>query len=217
MVKRTFLYHVAKVVCPIIYGIYSPMKLLKKTELPAGRVIVCSNHLSIPDPIYLGMVHRRQIYYMAKAELFRNKFLAAVIRGLGGFPVVRGAGDEEALNRARDLLQHDQPVGIFLEGTRSKTGELLRPKTGAAMLAYANNAPILPMCITGPNGGKIKPFHKIYVSCGELMTPQELGMTTGSGMEFRHASRIVMDKIAEMRQEHLLCMEKEKLRLGTVK
>ena len=219
--KKTFLYSVAKVVCPGLLGIYTPMKIFKKTPLPEGRVIICCNHISMADPLYIGIVHhQRQIHYMGKVELFRNKLVGGLLRGLGAFPVVRGARDMEALNTAQELLEQEEVVGIFLEGTRSKTGELLRPKTGAAMLAFQNHAPILPMCITAPRGGRVKPFQRICVSCGELRTPEDLGMYTGNSTEFRHASRMIMDEIAKMREEHLTWMDlcsKKKLRLEDVK
>ena len=206
--KMTPLYRVAQVVVPIFYALYSPMIIRRAGPLPEGRMVICSNHLSFSDPLYIGMTQKRQVFYMAKAELFRSRFLNWLLRALGAFPVERGTGDTGALKSARDILQADEILGIFIEGTRSKTGELLRPKTGAVMLAYQTNAPIVPLCITAIGCGKIRPFHKVCVSFGEVIPPDQLGITEGTSAEFRRASRMVMDRIASLRARDIADFEK---------
>lgn len=206
--KMTPLYRFAKIVVPAVYAIYSPMVIRRAGPLPEGRMVLCSNHLSLSDPLYLGLAQSRQVYYMAKAELFRNRFLSGLLRALGAFPVERGTGDMGALETAKQILQEEKTLGIFIEGTRSKTGELLRPKTGAVMLAYQNHAPIVPVCITAKGGGKIRPFHKVCISYGEVIIPEELGITEGTSAEFRKASRMVMERISALRERDAADFEK---------
>lgn len=149
--KQTPLYRFGKVVVPPIFRITNPLIVQGREEMPKnGRVIICCNHVTMRDPILVSMVHKRQVYYMAKAELFDNKFVGGIIGSLGAFPVHRGQGDVDAMASAKQLLNKEQVVGIFIEGTRSRTGQLLKPKTGAVMLAYETHSPILPMCITAP-------------------------------------------------------------------
>jgi 1-acyl-sn-glycerol-3-phosphate acyltransferase len=202
--KRTPIYNFAKVVVPPIFKVVIPYKLNNKEKMPdTGRVIICSNHVTMKDPVLLALCFKRQVYYMAKAELFKNKFVSFIIRGLGAFPVVRGAGDTAAMDTAKNILESEKVLGIFLEGTRSKDGSFGKPHSGAVLLAHQNNAPILPMCITA-KGGKIPhSFHKVVISCGDLIMPEELGIETGSGSEYRKASRLVMDKIAELRERDI--------------
>ena len=57
----------------------------------------------------------------------------------------------------------EKQLGLFIEGTRSKTDDFLRPKTGCAMIAYKTGATIIPVCITGTGEHKLKIFKKNIV------------------------------------------------------
>lgn len=120
-------------------------------NLPAqGPVILAANHLTNYDVFPLQFILPRPIFYMGKAELFRNPVLDWLLRRLGGFPVYREQHDEWAKQHARRILQHGLVLGMFPEGTRSR-GKGLRPaKTGIARLAQEINSPIVPVAIHGP-------------------------------------------------------------------
>ena len=90
----------------------------------------------------LALDTKRQIFYMAKSELFENKFVGSLITALGAFSVDRGVGDSNALDRCGEILEQDGAVGIFIEGTRSLDGKLGKPISGAVMLAHQHQAPI---------------------------------------------------------------------------
>lgn len=176
-----------------------------------GKIILCCNHLSMTDPVRLAFSQNRQIFYMAKSELFQNKFVAAVISALGAFPVSRGKSDRQAINTAQKHLDHGHVLGIFIEGTRSKNGELLRPKSGSVMLAHSCSAPILPCCITAKNGGLPKLFQTCLISFGKVIEPEELGIKNGTPSEYREASRQVMERIAQLREASLNEFTKKKI------
>ena len=167
-----------------------------------GAYIVCSNHLSNNDPVLLGIAMKRQIFYMAKAELFKNPIAGWVIRHLGAFPVNRGAGDGKAINEAENIVKDGKLLGIFIEGTRSKTGEFLRPKSGASIIAHQMNVPVIPVCIT-PKNKKIRVFQQVKISIGKPMTPQELGLENGTPEEYRNSSRKIMAEIKKLRENDL--------------
>ncbi|KKM08813.1 hypothetical protein SY88_22160 [Clostridiales bacterium PH28_bin88] len=114
-----------------------------------GPVVVICNHVSNWDPIALGVSLDRQVCYMAKQELFRVPVLGTLIKWLGAFPVKRGGGDRGALRAAQETLNQGKMIGMFPEGTRSKNGELLPFKPGAAVLAVRTGAPILPVALVG--------------------------------------------------------------------
>lgn len=201
--KRNPLYVVGRIIIIPIFKCLFFYKVKGKKNVPSeGPFIVCSNHISNFDPVILALTQKRQIFYMAKAELFKNKFLAKLIRTLGAFPVTRGAGDGKAINEAESIIKDGKLLGIFIEGTRSKTGEFLRPKSGASIIAYQMNVPVIPVCIT-PKNKKVKLFQQVKISWGEPMTPQELGLKTGSGEEYRNASRMIMEKISRLRENDL--------------
>jgi 1-acyl-sn-glycerol-3-phosphate acyltransferase len=95
---------------------------------------------------------------MAKAELFRIPVLRKIIVALGAFPVRRETLDREAIRLALEHLSGGRVVGIFPEGTRSKSGELLKPQYGAALMALKGGVPILPVALVGTRGvwGKVR-------------------------------------------------------------
>lgn len=197
------LYFIGRCLLIPIYKLLFFYKVNGKENVPKkGAYIMCSNHLSNNDPIMLGVAFPRQIYFMAKAELFKNPFGAMIIRWLGAFPVQRGAGDGKAINEAEEVVKKGRLLGIFIEGTRSKTGEFLRPKSGAAIVAHQMNVPVIPVCIT-PKDKTVRIFQKVTVSIGKPMTPQELGLEKGTPEEYRNASRRIMDEIKQMREKDL--------------
>lgn len=174
-----------------------------KNNIPKqGGYIVCSNHLSNFDPVFLGITQRRQIFYMAKIELFKNKFFGWLIRKLGAFPVDRGKGDGKAINNAEKIIEDGNVLGIFIEGTRSKTGEFLRPKAGAAMIAEKVNVPVIPVCIT-PKNKKVRLFQKVTISWGEPISCERLGLGNGTGEGYRKATKMIMGEIAALRERDL--------------
>ncbi len=174
-----------------------------KNNIPKkGGYIVCSNHLSNFDPVFLGITQKRQIFYMAKKELFKNKFFGWLIRKLGAFPVDRGKGDGKAINNAETLIEEGKVLGIFIEGTRSKTGEFLRPKAGAAMIAEKVNVPVIPVCIT-PKNKKVRIFQKVTISWGEPISCDQLGLGSGSGEGYRNATKKIMGQIAALRERDM--------------
>ena len=105
-------------------------------------------------------------------------------------------------NSAEQVVREGKLLGIFIEGTRSKTGEFLRPKSGAAIIAQQMQVPVIPVCIT-PKNKQVKVFQKVTISIGTPMTPQELGLTNGGGAEYRNASRKMMAEIQKMREHDL--------------
>jgi 1-acyl-sn-glycerol-3-phosphate acyltransferase len=119
-------------------------------NLPTGGpVILASNHLTNFDVFPMQLAINRPIYFMGKAELFKNPLLDALLRRLGGFPVYRGARDNWAMQHSRRVLEAGQVLGIFPEGSRSR-GKGLRPgKSGAARLALETGCPIVPMGVDG--------------------------------------------------------------------
>lgn len=185
------------------YPVYR-IKVEGRENIPAeGPVLLCSNHVAMKDPVLLGVAQSRQVFYMAKEELFRNKFIGAVLRGLGAFPVRRGSGGADALADAYALLEENALVGVFIEGHRSKTGELQKPKTGAALLQYRTKATVVPVCITGGNGKAPAPFRRTLVKFGRAIPSEQLNISDDSSVQLRRASRTIMGEIAALREESL--------------
>ena len=116
-----------------------------------GPVILAANHVTNFDVFPMQFALPRPIFFMGKAELFKNPIMDVLLRNLSGFPVNRGEKDAWAMRHAAKVLNYGQTLGMFPEGKRSKGGGLSVAKTGAARLAIEANCPILPMTITGSN------------------------------------------------------------------
>lgn len=198
---------IGKVMYNILYVLVYPFfklffrcKYVNRNNLPkTGRFILCSNHVHNLDPVLIALGQRRAFVTMAKSELFKNKLIGGFLRYMGAFPVERGKGDTGAIGYAEQALRDGHAMLIFFEGTRSKTGELLRPKTGVSMIAYQTQTPIIPICIT-PKGQVVKLFHRNMITFGDPIMPEEFGIEKGTGMEFRSLSRKIMGIITEMRE-----------------
>ncbi len=121
-------------------------------NVPAhGAAIVCVNHRSWADPLLVGGVFPRRLYYMAKQEMFSAfPFFHVILRTVGAFPVQRHKADRKALRKAMALLAAGRLVAVFPEGTRSKSGEVGKAEPGAALLAVWSHKEVLPVGISGP-------------------------------------------------------------------
>ncbi len=201
MAQNKALYTFGKGLLMPFYKLLYRYKVKNKGSIPAeGGVILASNHLSFADPVLLGLCEKRRLYFMAKKELFRNRFAAAVIRALGAFPVERGAGDGKAIKTGEEILREGNVMTIFLEGGRSKTGDLIRPRSGCALLAQQTGFPVVPCCITKRSFNRM--FSKTIIHFGEPISFEEFGFTAECGRrELRNATNKIMDEIKRMREE----------------
>lgn len=116
---------------------------------PTGPLLVVGNHLHNVDPLLISVAIPRPVHYMAKKELFAVPLVGRVIRVGGAFPVDRGTADRNAIRIASLNLKQGIAVGMFPEGTRSKSRALKTALPGAAAIAQLTGAPILPVAITG--------------------------------------------------------------------
>ena len=197
--KESKLYRVVVTIIRPFVRILYRLKVIGLENIPEKNgVIICPNHTSNADPVVLAVSLKRQIYFLAKAELFKNKILRKLFKMVGAFPVERGKRDSSAIDNAEKILKNGEQLGLFIEGTRSKTDDFLRPKTGCAMIAYKTGATIIPICITGTSEHKLKIFKKNVVSIGKPITMNQLNITEGTGKEFREASRFIMESIKKL-------------------
>jgi 1-acyl-sn-glycerol-3-phosphate acyltransferase len=115
----------------------------------AGPLIVVSNHLNNVDPPLLASgAGGRRIVLMGKVEIFKYPF-GIVPRLFGAFPVRRFDADVGAMLHAERILRHGGVLGMFPEGTRSRTGHLGKLQPGTALIALRTGATVLPCAITG--------------------------------------------------------------------
>ncbi|WP_313756489.1 lysophospholipid acyltransferase family protein [Tissierella sp.] len=159
-----YLYNVVKVIVGIIFRLLYRIEVHgKENVLEEGRLILCSNHISNLDPIILSIVFPRQVCWMAKKQLFKNKILSYFLTKIGAFPVDREESDLSAIRNALKVLKKESVLGIFPEGTRVKEMNIENAKPGVALISIKANSPVLPVYIEG----NFKLFSKIRVYFGK--------------------------------------------------
>ncbi len=141
------LYRLLKAIGFVLLHIFYRFRIYGQTELPEGRLILCSNHINLMDPIVLAAIFKRRVNYMAKKELFENRFLAWLLPRVGAFPVDRKNNDMKSIRTSIKILKEDKVLGIFPEGTRVTTVSPNNIKQGVGMLAARTVSNIQPVRI----------------------------------------------------------------------
>ncbi len=171
-----------------------------ENEVESGPLLLCGNHISLWDPVLIAVsLKKRQVRYMAKAELFKIPVLGFIIKSLGAFPVERNGHDTSAVRKCIELLRSGECVGIFPQGTRH-TGADARAtevKGGTGMCAYRGKSDILPVAIVAKNA-RVKLFSKTYVVIGEAIKYEDLGISEGNKDEFLSASKLIHTGICDL-------------------
>lgn len=165
-------YAIARGLVSFFYHIRFKITVVGRENIPAqkGGCIIASNHVSNNDPPFVGIVFKGKYAFMAKEELFKNRLFGWVIRKLGAFPVKRGVKDFAAIDTAIESLDKGRTFIIFPEGTRSKNGELGRPKSGVSIIAVRAKAPVIPVFV---KYGRKKFRRNALISIGETIPKEE--------------------------------------------
>ena len=200
------LYNLVKYVIlgPWVRLIYRP-KVRGKNFIPrTGAAILASNHVSFSDSIFLPVVVRRRITFLAKSEYFTSPgikgfFSKLFFSGVGQVPIDRSGGRaaEAAITTAIGILKRGDLLGIYPEGTRSPDGRLYRGRTGIARMAIEAGVPVIPVAMIGtyeiqPTGQVWPKLGKITVAFGEPIDLSEFSDRVRDPAALREATNRVM-------------------------
>ncbi|RKY40772.1 MAG: 1-acyl-sn-glycerol-3-phosphate acyltransferase [Candidatus Omnitrophota bacterium] len=165
------LYSILKPLAVFVFKVFFRMEVKGREKIPErGRFILASNHLSFLDPVVLGVACPRRLYFLAKEELFRNSLFSLFIRVLGAIPLRRNYSDLKAIKKSLAVLNKENPLVIFPQGTRERYDGI---KEGVGFLAKKSKSPVVVARIIGtdkvlPKGEKKIRLKKIKVIFDKL-------------------------------------------------
>ncbi|MHB1517021.1 MAG: lysophospholipid acyltransferase family protein [Acidimicrobiales bacterium] len=186
--RFTPLYRVLRILVHLLNRLLFRTTIEWQGRVPAdGPIIIAPVHRSFIDFFVASEVTTRKLHYMAKDSLWDSALLARILPPIGAFPVRRGGPDRESLRRAQRVLEADEALILFPEGTR-RTGPVVEDLfEGVAFLAARTGATVVPVGIGGsasvmPKGSRIPRPRHIQLVVGEPMPPPE---RTGTGRPSR--------------------------------
>ena len=139
---------------PLLMRVFRPWVKGMENVPATGAAILASNHLSFVDSIFLPLVLKRPVTFLAKAEYFTGKGIKGwLVRqffiATGQIPIDRSGGkaSEDSLNTGLRVLAEGKLLGIYPEGTRSPDAKLYRGRTGIARMVLEAKVPIIPVAM----------------------------------------------------------------------
>jgi len=150
-----------------------------------GGVVLAINHFSWIDIPCVGFATPRPLYFLAKVEAHRVPGLGEFIRAYGTISVRRGESDRDAVRRMREVVHNGNVLGVFVEGTRQKSGVPGHVQPGAAMVALQEGAPVCCVAIHGSQTWKLGNFAPVSMVWG---APLDLSGMPRGGKGYREAS-----------------------------
>ena len=211
--RHSPVYALAKLVVPPVIRFWVRLDCQGLLHVPRqGPVIIAANHISYFDPLCLGVcvdAAGREVRFLAKSELYRNRLLGWVLRSAGQIPVHRESRDAaRSLQDAVAAMREGAAVVIYPEGTTTRNPDFspMKAKTGVARLAALTGAPVVPVGIWGAHllftRGKIGPFRRgirVVVRAGP---PMDLGLAPDASPEgLNDATDRIMDAISGLVEE----------------
>ena len=160
-----------------------------------GGAVLAMNHFSYADPPAFGTLCPRRIVFVAKVELDRTFGFGALMRAHGALSIRRGESDREGLRRMREAVRNNDLLGLFVEGTRQRSGVPGTAKAGAAMVAIQEGVPVVPAAIHGSQDWKLGNFAPVSVAFGEPMRFDEYSR---DGKGYKAASKEIEAEIRRL-------------------
>jgi 1-acyl-sn-glycerol-3-phosphate acyltransferase len=203
MNQQWFFYRMMRGIFRFTLTTFFDFKAYGVNHIPrTGGVLMVSNHESYLDPALVGVAVPRILSYMAKSELFENKYFGWYIRQLHAFPVKQGRGDIGAMRETIERLKEGNLLNIFPEGSRSEDGQLGEIQPGAALVVRRAQVPVVPCFIIGS--------HKSWPKGQKLPKPTRLRVLYRPAMELHH---LKADKITQIIDETFHSMREELLQI----
>ena len=186
-------------------------KLLFRIEItgtenipPTGGFIIATNHRSYFDPLLAGSWLRRQVYFLGKAELFKNKLFGWVITRTNALPVKRGTIDRNAVKLCVEVIEKGYGLTVFPEGTRARGVDFLSPKPGIGIIATQTKVPIVPAYIHGSNRLKscfLGLRERMEMFIGPPIPAEQVASFPANKEGYFQLAELVMSRIKEIQSQ----------------
>jgi 1-acyl-sn-glycerol-3-phosphate acyltransferase len=154
----------------------------------AGGAVLAINHLHWIDIPLVGAFSPRPIDYVAKVEAHRIPGLGQFIRWHGTLAVRRGESDREAVRAMRASARAGRVLGLFVEGTRQRSGRPGKAQPGAAMVAIQEEVPVVPVGVYGTQFWRVGNFAPCSVAWGH---PIDFSDLPKNGRGYREATDVI--------------------------
>jgi 1-acyl-sn-glycerol-3-phosphate acyltransferase len=167
-----------------------------RENVPAtGGVVYAINHLHWIDIPLVGVVSPRNVWFVAKAEAANHRVAGWYLRLFGTIAIRRGESDRDAVRKMREEARRGNVIGLFVEGTRQRSGRPGSAQPGAAMVALQEGVPVVPVAIYGTQHWRIGNFRRCSVAFGEPLTFE--GLPRG-GKGYKEATAVIERRIHEL-------------------
>ena len=180
------------------------LKLRGKANIPRdGGLIIASNHIAAADPFLLGSAIPRELWFMAKKELFKPFLLGRFIAKVNAFPVDRFGFDIDVIRKSVSLLKRGRALIMFPEGTRSKDGQIMEGKIGVGMLASKAGVSIVPAYIANTKSAwrNLLKGKRMKVKFGDIIEADWIKSLPGSKEGYRQITELLMARIKELQDD----------------
>lgn len=201
---------VVRTLLDLTWRIYADVHVEGRENLPPDPVLYVSNHLSNADgPTLMRALRPREVWFLAGVKLQKSTMTRLATEAVKTIQIRPGSPDIEALRKTVEALKAGHSVHIFPEGGRSRTGKLLRPKKGVALIAHRAKVPIVPVGLWGTEklmpindrnmGGETLQRARIHVRYGKPVMPGELDAEIVGAEDERQAfADALMRRVAEL-------------------
>jgi len=175
-------------------------------RIPAtGSCVLAINHLHWIDVAIVGALSPRNINYVAKGEVQRVPLVGRFLLWHGVIPVRRGESDRDAVRAMRAYAASGRVIGLFVEGTRQRTGRPGKAQPGAAMVAIQESVPVLPVAVYGTQSWRIGNFAPCSLAVGQPVRFEDMPKG-GRGYreataEIEHRINVLFDWLADVQAQ----------------
>ncbi|MBU1766928.1 MAG: 1-acyl-sn-glycerol-3-phosphate acyltransferase [Candidatus Omnitrophica bacterium] len=173
------LYAFAHIILNPIFKILFRWDIKGKDNIPKrGGVILAAHHESYLDPMLVGTASPRQIYFLARKELFQLGCFSWLIKRLNTIPISREQLQIGTLKKSLQILKEGKVLLLFPEGTRSPAGTISEGEKGVGLIASKSNVPVIPVLIKGSGYALTRDTNRI--------TPHKISVVFGKPLYFEN-------------------------------